>query len=73
MLNNISIRESSFNKDKQEKEKTAGTEHQLKYFGPGSYQLTKKDISYIVYGACFLASGGGGPIGSSLAFYGQND
>ena len=41
---------------------------QLKDFGPGNYQLTKKDISYIVYGACFLASGGGGPIGLALLF-----
>lgn len=67
MLNNISIKESSFNEDKQEKE-SAGTEHQLKYFGPGNYQLTKKDISYIAHGACFLASGGGGSIGLARLF-----
>ncbi|MGZ8158043.1 MAG: S-methyl thiohydantoin desulfurase domain-containing protein [Methylobacter sp.] len=40
----------------------------VKDFGSGNYQLTKKDISYIVYGACFLGSGGGGPIGLALLF-----
>ncbi|MGZ5045372.1 MAG: S-methyl thiohydantoin desulfurase domain-containing protein, partial [Methylobacter sp.] len=67
MLNNISIRKSLFNEDKQEKE-TAETEQKLKYFGPGNYRLIKKDISYIAYGACFLASGGGGSIGLARLF-----
>lgn len=66
-FNNISIGKSSFNEGRQVK-KVAGTEHKLKYFGPGNYQLTKKDISYIAYGACFLASGGGGSIGLALIF-----
>lgn len=67
MLNNISIREPSFNEDKPIK-KVGANDHKIKNFGPGNYRLTKKDISYIVYGACFLASGGGGPIGLALLF-----
>lgn len=67
MLNNISIREPSFNEDKPIK-KIGANDHKIKNFGPGNYRLTKKDISYIVYGACFLASGGGGPIGLALLF-----
>ena len=66
-FNNISIRKSLFNENKQEQE--AGVnDYKLKYFGSGDYQLTKTDISYIVYGACFLGSGGGGPIGLALLF-----
>ncbi|HEY8160511.1 MAG TPA: DUF917 domain-containing protein [Methylobacter sp.] len=57
MLNDISNRKSSFNKYQK-----------IKNFGPGNNQLSKKDISYIVHGACFLASGGGGPIGLALIF-----
>jgi len=67
MLNDISIRKSSFNEDHRVK-KAGANDHKIKNFGPGNYQLTKKDISYIVYGACFLASGGGGPIGLALLF-----
>lgn len=48
---------SSFNNDDK-----------VKDFGPGNYRLTKTDIGYIVYGACFLGSGGGGPIGLALLF-----
>ncbi|MCF7966710.1 MAG: DUF917 domain-containing protein [Methylobacter tundripaludum] len=66
-FNNISIKKSSLNEDTPVKE-TAQNEHSIKYFGPGNYRLTKKDISYIIYGACFLASGGGGPIGLALLF-----
>ncbi|HEY8036201.1 MAG TPA: DUF917 family protein [Methylobacter sp.] len=67
MLLNTSTKKSSFNKNNQAKE--AGiNDHKLKYFGPGNYQLTKKDITYIVYGACFLGSGGGGSIGLALNF-----
>ena len=55
-FNNISIRKSSFNEDK------------VKEFGPGNYQLTKIDLRYISYGACFLGSGGGGSIGLALLF-----
>ncbi len=67
MLNNISIRESSFNEDNSIK-KVDINDYKVKNFGPGNYQLTKKDINYIVYGACFLASGGGGPLGLALLF-----
>lgn len=66
-FNNISIKKSSLNEDTLAKE-IAHNEHSIKYFGPGNYQLTKKDISYIVYGACFLASGGGGSVGLALLF-----
>lgn len=66
-LNNISIEKSSFNEDKPVK-KAGVNDHKIKDFGPGNYQLTKKDISYIVYGACFLGSGGGGSIGLALLF-----
>lgn len=66
-FNNISIKKSSLNEDTPAKE-TAQNEHSIKYFGPGNYRLTKKDISYIIYGACFLASGGGGSIGLALLF-----
>lgn len=67
MLNNIAIRKSSFSEDKLIK-KVGENDHKIKNFGPGNYQLTKKDINYIVYGACFLASGGGGPLGLALLF-----
>ncbi|MCK9397977.1 MAG: DUF917 domain-containing protein [Methylobacter sp.] len=67
MLNNISSRESSFHEEDSIK-KVGINDYKIKDFGPGNYQLTKKDISYIVYGACFLASGGGGPIGMALLF-----
>jgi len=66
MFNNISIRESLLNEDKLIKKTTVN--NRIKYFGPGNYQLTKKDIIYIIYGSCFLASGGGGPIGLALMF-----
>jgi DUF917 family protein len=66
-FNNISIQKSSFNKDKPIK-KAGVNDHKVKDFGPGNYQLTKKDISYIVYGACFLGSGGGASIGLTLLF-----
>ncbi|TAK64021.1 DUF917 family protein [Methylobacter sp.] len=67
MLNNIPILEFSFSEDEPIK-KVRINDHKIKYFGSGNYQLTKKDISYIVYGACFLGSGGGGPIGLALLF-----
>ncbi len=64
-FNNISDQESSlFNKDGQKKSDAIA--HKVKYFGSGDYQLSKKDIGYIVYGACFLGSGGGASIGLSL-------
>lgn len=66
-FNNISIKKSSLNEDTPVKE-TAQNEHSIKYFGPGNYRLTKKDINYIAYGACFLGSGGGGSIGLALLF-----
>jgi DUF917 family protein len=66
-FNNIKTQKSSFNKDKSIK-KAGVNDYKVKDFGSGNYQLTKKDISYIVYGACFLASGGGGPIGLALLF-----
>jgi DUF917 family protein len=66
-FNKISIQKSSSNKDKPIK-KAGVNDHKVKDFGPGNYQLTKKDIRYIVYGACFLASGGGGSIGLALLF-----
>jgi DUF917 family protein len=67
MFNEISLRQSSINEDKPIK-KVSITDSKIKYFGPGNYRLTKKDINYIVHGACFLASGGGGPIGLALHF-----
>jgi DUF917 family protein len=67
MVENITNQTSSLNEDPQVK-KAGANDHKVKDFGPGNYQLTKKDISYIVYGACFLASGGGGPIGLALLF-----
>ncbi|MFZ2404382.1 MAG: DUF917 domain-containing protein [Methylobacter sp.] len=67
MLNNISIRKASYNKYKPEK-KIAEHNCNVKDFGPGNYQLMKTDISYIAYGACFLASGGGGSIGLARLF-----
>jgi len=67
MLNDISLRKSSFNESQQIK-KVGENDYKVKDFGLGNYQLTKTDISYIVYGACFLASGGGGPIGMALLF-----
>ncbi|MDO9049382.1 MAG: DUF917 domain-containing protein [Methylobacter sp.] len=66
-FNKISMRKSSFNEDKQVK-KIAENDRKIKDFGPGKYQLSKTDISYIIYGACFLASGGGGSIGLALLF-----
>ncbi len=66
-FNNISIRKSSFIEDKQVK-RVGVNDHKVKDFGSGNYQLTKTDIRYIVYGACFLGSGGGGSIGLALLF-----
>lgn len=66
-FNNISIEKSSFNEDAPEK-KAGVNDCKVRNFGPGNYQLTKKDIGYIVYGACFLGSGGGASIGLTLAF-----
>lgn len=66
-FNSAPTRISSFNEDTQAK-KTGVNDHKLKDFGSGNYQLTKKDISYIVYGACFLGSGGGASIGLTLLF-----
>jgi DUF917 family protein len=43
-------------------------DHKIKDFGSGNYQLQKKDINYIVHGACFLGSGGGGSVGLALLF-----
>jgi DUF917 family protein len=57
MHKDISNRASSF-----------GENQELRNFGPGNGRLSKKDITYIVYGACFLASGGGGSIGLALSF-----
>ncbi|MGZ4968498.1 MAG: DUF917 domain-containing protein [Methylobacter sp.] len=67
MLNDLSIEESSTYKEKQVK-KAYSIDYKIINFGSGNYQLTKKDISYIVHGACFLASGGGGSIGLALLF-----
>lgn len=66
-FNNISNQKSSFNEDKQA-EKVGVNDHKIKDFGRGNYQLTKTDLSYISYGACFLGSGGGGSIGLALLF-----
>ncbi len=65
-FNNIPTRKSSVNK--KPSKKMAANDRKTKYFGSGNYQLTKKDISYISYGACFLGSGGGGSIGLALLF-----
>ncbi|TRW92093.1 DUF917 domain-containing protein [Candidatus Methylobacter oryzae] len=67
MLNDLSIEESSIYKEKQIK-KIYPNDYRIINFGSDNYQLTKKDISYIVHGACFLASGGGGSIGLALLF-----
>lgn len=64
---NISIQKLILNKDKLKK-KVGANNNKIKFFGSGNYQLTKTDIRYIVYGACFLASGGGGSLGLTLLF-----
>lgn len=66
-FNKISIEKASFNEGTPIK-KSSAIDQRIKDFGYGNYQLTKKDISYIVYGACFLASGGGGSIGLALLY-----
>ncbi|MDO9267544.1 MAG: DUF917 domain-containing protein [Methylobacter sp.] len=66
-FNKISIQKSSLNEDKRVN-KIAENDRKIKDFGPGKYRLSKTDISYIIYGACFLASGGGGSIGLALLF-----
>jgi len=66
-FNKVSTRKSSFNENQQIK-KIAENDRKVKDFGLGKYQLSKTDISYIIYGACFLASGGGGSIGLALLF-----
>jgi DUF917 family protein len=66
-FNGISIKKSPSTKDKPIK-KTDTNDNKIKQFGLGNYQLTKTDISYIVYGACFLGSGGGASIGLTLLF-----
>lgn len=63
-FNKNSIGQSLSNEDQPINE----NDRKLKDFGFGNCQLTKTDISYIVYGACFLGSGGGGPIGLALLF-----
>ncbi len=65
--NNNSIEKSSFNKNQQKKEVTEN-DLRIKNFGSGNYQLTKTDMNYIVHGACFLGSGGGGSVGLALLF-----
>lgn len=65
--NKVSIGQSSFNENEQI-EKTSENDRKVKYFGSGNYRLTKKDLNYIAYGACFLGSGGGGSIGLALLF-----
>ncbi|MGZ5026263.1 MAG: S-methyl thiohydantoin desulfurase domain-containing protein [Methylobacter sp.] len=67
MFNDISIEKSSLNENKQLKQ-IGISGHKIKNFGPGNYQLIKKDINYIVHGACFLGSGGGASIGLTLLF-----
>lgn len=69
-FNNISIEKAPFNEDQPTKE-TGASDQKLKNFGFGNSQLAKKDIRYIIYGACFLASGGGGSIGLALLFMDQ--
>lgn len=66
-FNSISIGKSPSTEDKPIK-KVGENDYKIKNFGHGNYQLTKKDISYISYGACFLGSGGGGSIGLALLF-----
>lgn len=66
-FNNISIGKSPSNNGKQIK-KAGVNDHKIKNFGSDNYQLTKKDMSYISYGACFLGSGGGGSIGLAMLF-----
>jgi DUF917 family protein len=66
-FNKTSIEKSPFN-ESQQVTKVGTNDHKVKDFGPGNYQLTKTDISYIVYGACFLGSGGGASIGLTLLF-----
>ncbi len=66
-FNSVPTRTPSFNEGTQAK-KAGVNDHKLKNFGSGNYQLTKTDISYIAYGACFLGSGGGGSIGLALLF-----
>lgn len=61
------IEKSSFIKGQSIKQ-IGENDHKMKYFGSGNYQLTKEDIIYIVYGACFLGSGGGGSIGLARLF-----
>ena len=48
--------------------KPSSNDDRVKDFGSGNYRLTRTDISYIAYGACFLGSGGGGSIGLALLF-----
>lgn len=66
-FNSVPTRTPSFNEGTQAK-KAGVNDHKLKDFGYGNYQLTKTDIRYIAYGACFLGSGGGGSIGLALLF-----
>lgn len=66
-FNSISMGKSPFTKDKLLKE-TSTNDYKIKNFGSGNHRLTKTDISYIVYGSCFLGSGGGGSIGLTLLF-----
>lgn len=66
-FNRILIEKSSFNKNQQKKEVTEN-DRRIKNFGFGNYQLTKTDMSYIVHGACFLGSGGGGSVRLALLF-----
>lgn len=66
-FNKISIGQSPSNENKLIN-KAYITDQKIKEFGPGDGQLTKKDIGYIIYGACFLASGGGGSLGLALLF-----
>lgn len=66
-FNNTAIEKSFSNEDKLIK-KVGVNDYKIKNFGSGNYQLTKKDMSYISYGACFLGSGGGGSIGLAMLF-----
>lgn len=66
-FNKTSIEQQIFN-NSQSKKKAAENISRVKSFGSANYQLTKTDLRYIVYGACFLGSGGGGPIGLALIF-----
>jgi DUF917 family protein len=69
-FNNIAPPKSLLIEGKQIK-KAGKNDYKVKNFGSGNYRLSKKDISYIIYGACFLASGGGGSIGLALLFMNQ--